>query len=207
VGRIAGKVARPILIALQIVDALELVEMTESAVSGNGFIFGKQIHQASGLATEVDGLIKAYREANYTGQLAELVETAQRNDERYSQYDVTPEKYWGTEELSEFCLEASTSAREHVNKCSQLLDHLRRVNVEVSARLDYCERVMGNPATVAILISPTSAPLARVYAASKDLQRISDILPAPGMLAAHLDTASKDLEMLDVNILQTGWAV
>jgi hypothetical protein len=77
----------------------------------------------------------------------------------------------------------------------------------VSARLDYCERVMGNPATVAILISPTSAPLARVYAASKDLQRISDILPARGMLAAHLDTASKDLEMLDANILQTGWAV
>jgi hypothetical protein len=73
---IAGKVAGPIAVALQIVDALELIELTDKAVRGGGFTFRAQISQASDLRSSVTGLITSYRDAGFHADLAALVRSA-----------------------------------------------------------------------------------------------------------------------------------
>ena len=208
VGSVAGKVAGPLLAALQMIDAIGLILTTETAVRGGGFTFHQQIGEASALAADVEGLVRSYRDSRFHDELAELVQTAVRNDAKYSQYDATPAKYWGTVELSEFCLEAQEAVFAHMSKCSDLLDHLRRIDGDVSDRLEACNAILADPAAMAALSVPTSVPLARVFTARNDLQRIDELLrPARAALAAHLKIAKHDHRVIHDNILNYGWAL
>jgi hypothetical protein len=208
VKNIAGKVAGPIAIALQILDALELIEMTETAVRGTGFIFRAQISQASDLQSSVTGLIASYRAAGLHADLATLIRAAEQNDERYSQYANTPQDYWGTEELSEWCLSITDTIDAHRDACDKLLEQLKNAASDVDVRLKYCKALLDNPAAMTALSYPTSAPVARVLMAHRDLTQISGILgPAQYALNAHATTVRDDAKTIDDNILQRGLVV
>jgi hypothetical protein len=208
VKNIADKVAGPIAIALQIVDALELIEMTDNAVRGDGFIFRAQISQASELQSSVSGLITSYRAAGFHADLATLVRAAEQNDERYSQYANTPQDYWGTEELSDWCLSITDTVDAHRDACDKPLEHLKNAASDVDVRLKYCKGLLDNPAAMTALSYPTSAPAARVLMAHRDLTQISGILgPAESTLNAHSTTVRDDAKTIDDNILQRGLVV
>jgi hypothetical protein len=205
---VAAKVAGPLLAVVQLLDALELVEMTESAIKGEGFVFKAQLRQAAALSDGVDAFIKEYEGSDYHRLLKDLVETAERNDEKYSQYPTTPPVYWGTQELSEFCLGAREVVYKHADQARKLLEHVRGIETDVTERREFCERLLKNPTAVAAMMVPSSGTAGRVLLAQQDLQRIESILRSPrAALAGHVKTVEADHDLMYDNILQGGWAL
>jgi hypothetical protein len=208
IGRIASKVLGPLAVALQLLDALDMIDMSESAMRGEGFVFRQQLRESSELSAAVQGLIAAYRDSPLHEELDELVRTAVANDEKYSQYDVTPANYWGTEELSEFCQKAWSQAFDHATACEKLHDHLSRGVSEVEWRWKFCKAILDDPKAIAALSIPTTATAARVLGAYEDLTimrgRLSTALSA---LTSHVSIVKDDLQVLDDNILQRGLVV
>jgi hypothetical protein len=208
VGRIAKAVLGPITVALQILDAVEMIEATESAVRGEGFIFRAQRAEAADLSKQVFAVVKSYRDSRFHETLDELVRSAIANDEKYSQYDVTPGDYWGTEELSEFCLKVTEDVSNHANNCEKLHDTLSSALRDVRVRYDYCKAILSNTAAMAALSYPSSVPAARVFMAYQDLDKIIEILsPAMAVVTEHLAIALADRKLVDDNILQRGLVV
>jgi hypothetical protein len=197
-----AKYAGPALqAALALLQALDAIEMTESGLSGQGWVLKRQVAQSKVAGRDAAALVGAHDAARFHTDVQTLVETAKRNDDKFAQLGVNAE-YWSTVELSEFCERAWNVLSDYVHACEELLASMTRVLAEAAAGEKVCEEILGS---LAAGVDPASAP---AFGARMDFRDIEKSLGAPtARLEAHVAQSSRDLDLLYDNILEHGWAL
>lgn len=204
-----GKV--PAMVALELMKAINAIEMTQSAIKGDGWILTRQVAQAKALANGTDALLTVYVDGRYHARLVELVEAALKNDEHFAELGVITD-YWSSVELSEFCAGAYDQLAPHVDDSQKLSDDMTWMLERVRAGQDFCTKLLNDDAIWAAeaLSAATSIPggiVETLFAAQQDLDQIDGILAGrDSLMAEHLKMVKADLKLLDDNVLRYGLA-
>jgi hypothetical protein len=220
--RVAGKAAKglatvvklgvvPVQIALELLNAVASIEMTESALSGNGWILTGQVAQAKQLSRDTDQLLGAYDQGSYHGDIQRLVDTALQNDEHYAALGVNA-SYWSSIELSDFCVQAKAQLSQHVDQCRAIDTDMTSIMAQVRAGQKFCEDMLNSDAVLVAEAAGAAAGIPvglteTLFMASQDLDTIAGYLGGPMYaIHKHLEQAEADLKLLDDNILTQGLA-
>jgi hypothetical protein len=204
-----GKV--PVMVALELVKAINAIEMTQSALKGDGWLLTRQVAQAKQLAKGTDALVSVYADGRYHAQLGQLVDSALKNDEHFAELGIVAD-YWSSVELSEFCAGAYDKLAPHVADCQKLSDDMTWMLERVKAGQDFCAKLLNDDAIWAAeaLSAATSIPgglVETLFMAQQDLDQIDGILAGRNtLMAEHLKMVNADLKLLDDNVLRYGLA-
>ncbi|MGH2895035.1 MAG: hypothetical protein ACRDPM_17460 [Solirubrobacteraceae bacterium] len=220
--RVAGKATKglaaivklgvvPLQIALELLNAVQSIEMTESALSGNGWILTGQVAQAKQLSRDTDQLVTAYDQESYHADVQRLVDTALRNDEHYAALGVNA-NYWSSLDLSDFCVQAKAQLSQHVDQCRAIDKDMTSIMNQVRAGQKFCDDELKSDAVLAAeaIGAASGIPVGlteTLFMASRDLDTIAGYLGGPMYaMHKHLAQAEADLKLLDDNILTQGLA-
>jgi hypothetical protein len=185
----------PLGTASQILNVVETIEMTESALRGEGFIFTDLVRQTSSLAGQVNALVKACRDAGYHKDLNDMEALARKIDMD------DPEGFYGADALSDFSVQARSVVSDHATACEQLLDHIIEIDDNAATGIKWCEAVNENLS----FMTAASAINADVtlYQAWQDFNKIAHTLAIPKMrLMDHLTGVRRDLGVIDSKIIE-----
>jgi hypothetical protein len=219
--RIGGKVVKglatvvklgvvPVQLALEMLNAVQAIEMTESALRGDGWVLTGQVRQSKDLARDTAQMVSAYDDGRYHAELNQLVEAALKNDEHYAETGGTP-NYWSSIELSDFCVDAKAQLAPHVGQCQAIADDMTWMMERVQAGQKFCRDMLNSDA---VLVAEAAGAASGVpvgltetlYEASLDLDKIVGNLRLPMIdMQKHLERANADLKLLDDNILTQGF--
>ena len=220
--RVAGKAAKglatvvklgvvPAQIALELLNAVASIEMTESALSGNGWILTGQVAQAKQLSRDTDQLLSAYDQGSYHADMQRLVDTALKNDEHYAALGVNA-SYWSSIELSDFCVQAKAQLSQHVDQCREIDKDMASIMAQVRAGQKFCDDMLNSDAVLVAEAAGAASGIPvglteTLFMASRDLDTIAGYLGGPiYAMHKHLEQAEADLKLLDDNILTQGLA-
>jgi hypothetical protein len=201
----------PVQLALEILNAVSAIEMTESALRGDGWVLSAQVVEARDLAKDSTEMMGAYNQGRYHEDLERLVDTALKNDEHFAELGVNAD-YWGSLELSDFCVQAVAQLSPHVDQCQTISDHLSSMTEWVKSAKKFCNDEINSDALLVAEAAggATGIPAGiteTLYEALLDLDKIAGYLGGPtAAMQEHLTRAKGDLQLLNDNILTQGFA-
>jgi hypothetical protein len=195
-----AKYAGPALkVALSVLNVVDTIEMTESGISGQGWLLKAQVGQARALADAAAALVSAYDTGRFHADLLRLVETAQKNDEKFAELGVIAD-YWSTLDLSDFCQSASETLSEHVRISEQVLAAMKKVLEDAVLGERACDRILES------IFAGEDIVGVPAFGARQDFRTLQDRLAGPtARLETHVAQARRDLDTMYDNIVQHGW--
>ena len=183
-----------------LLQALDAVESTESALAGNGFVFTQQVAQTRSLASQAGELLRGYREAGYHANLDKMIDLAKELDK------ANPEGLYGADELSNFCASVRSDVAKYESDSKDLLDEMNKISSRALTGRNTLESLFDNP--VFMTAANLNGQDAVMFMAHQDFDQIIGILAVPIIrMTEHHTQVEADLKRIKDNILDTkfGW--
>lgn len=187
---VASRGVRGMLAAVAtLLRGLEAIDGAESALKAGGFIFQDQVARTNSLASEVAGMVRAYRDAGYHQDLDKMIALAREIDKE------NPDALFGSDALATLCASVDDDVAKHEGECQKLLHELRETHRRVSAGLQLIERVWNDPVFFAAAVITKDDT--RLYRAGQDFDKMSRALVGPIVeLKSHLAFVQSDLKRI-----------
>ena len=181
-------------LAAAIVQALDAIERTESALAGKGFVFTQQLQQTGELAKQVEELVNGYRKAGFHTELDKMIDLAKEIDKE------NPEGLYGSDALSTFCASVESDVDKHEYDCNKILDEMNAIVERAVLGAILIRKLFSDP--VFLVAASASGQDVVAFMALQDFEKISGALGGPvSMMETHHSIVQADLKRIKENIL------